>query len=127
MGRSVFAPGSNRRALWGFGTASAAAIALGVAACATSPEMPVAPEEAGPSLLTADVPDAGGDVDSGTPQCPSNDCLPFHLDCNGDAGDGCEANIRSDIDNCGGCGIQCVVDGGVAPPFTRPACVDGKC
>jgi hypothetical protein len=60
-------------------------------------------------------------------QCPSNKCLPFHLDCNGDASDGCEANIRSDIHNCGGCGVSCLDDGGTAPPYTRPACINGAC
>jgi hypothetical protein len=104
---------------------AATAAALGLVACSSKDEpVPSAPLDAS---VSADVtaPDAG--VDTGAPQCPSNDCLPFHLDCNADAGDGCETNIRTDIENCGACGKHCEVEGGVAPPHSRPACVDGAC
>lgn len=41
-------------------------------------------------------------------------------DCDGLAGNGCEANLRSDPQNCGGCGIRCTgVEG--------QACVNGQC
>jgi hypothetical protein len=114
------------RVAWLVATA-ALAVALSVLACSSSKDEPAPapvpdasmPEEA------ATAPDAG--VDTGAPQCPSNDCLPNHLDCNGDAGDGCETNIRADLENCGACGKRCEADGGVPPPHTRPACVDGAC
>ena len=73
------------------------------------------------------LPDSGGDVDTDVRLCPSNDCLPFHLDCNGDAADGCEANTRTDVANCGGCGITCAGDDASLPPNTKLACVEGKC
>lgn len=52
--------------------------------------------------------------------CPDGTCQyscdgPLK-DCNSDPVDGCEADIASDADNCGGCGIEC--DG---------ICTDGVC
>lgn len=76
------------------------------------------PQELGP-----DAGDAGPDV----PMCPSNACLKYHEDCNGDPKDGCEANIRQDVKNCGGCGKSCVSDDGGSPPFSTPACMNGGC
>jgi hypothetical protein len=83
--------------------------------------------DAGPALVPdADVGDAPADV----ALCPTNDCLPFHKDCNSDAGDGCEANVRLDPNNCGNCGKSCYIDidgSAGAPPFSTPACVNGGC
>ncbi len=42
-----------------------------------------------------------------------------YRDCNGDVNDGCEADAKNDLDNCGACGNVC-------PPGTDH-CVDGKC
>ena len=35
------------------------------------------------------------------------ECPPGYMDCNGDSGDGCEVNIKTDKENCGQCGNQC--------------------
>jgi hypothetical protein len=48
-------------------------------------------------------------------------CNPGFEDCNGNAADGCEAEIATDIDNCGGCGDKCGDFGGIA------TCDQGVC
>jgi hypothetical protein len=99
------------------------AMAMAVVACATAGETPPVEDVADASFGTLP-------GDAGAPEvksCPSNICLDFRYDCNGEAGDGCEANIRSDVGNCGACGTVCALDGGAAPDFTRPACLDGGC
>lgn len=100
------------------------AVAFALVACATASEMPLPATEAGTTLPSDMLSDAGPEAEA--PLCPSNACPAFHLDCNTDAGDGCEVNVRTDLDNCGGCGNRCD-DGGAPPPYTRPACLDGKC
>lgn len=45
-------------------------------------------------------------------------CAPGWGDCNGDPGDNCETNLRSDPNNCGGCGITCQAN--------QP-CIGGQC
>ena len=47
-------------------------------------------------------------------------CYPGFADCNHNLFDGCEADLRSDQENCGGCGVACDVAKG------QP-CVGGKC
>lgn len=101
--------------------------ALALVACATTRDRFAPETEAGAELPSDPLPsDGDAGVEAGPPQCPSNECLPFHLDCNTDAGDGCEANVRTDLENCGGCGTRCD-DGGAPPPHTRPACLEGQC
>ncbi len=46
-------------------------------------------------------------------------CTQGWFDCDGDAGNGCEANLAFDSHNCGGCGNQC--------PVEAPACNGGAC
>lgn len=103
-----------------FGIVGAVASVFVIVACGSERE----PLEEGPSAPdAAAVTDAGGDVRL----CPSNSCLPYHLDCNGEASDGCEVNSRTDIANCGGCGIKCEEVDGSAPVNTKLVCIDGKC
>ncbi len=56
---------------------------------------------------------------SGT--CAIASCNTGFVDCNGFAGDGCEANIVSDPNNCGHCFGQCSRNNGV------PICNNGQC
>lgn len=37
----------------------------------------------------------------------SSECMPGFSDCNGDPSDGCEVELASDRENCGGCGLVC--------------------
>jgi hypothetical protein len=57
--------------------------------------------------------------------CPNNACAPHHADCNKDASDGCEANLKASIDNCGSCGTVCSEAG--LPNDAVPFCSDGGC
>lgn len=52
-------------------------------------------------------------------ECNSVTSYFDYRDCNGDVNDGCEADAKNDLDNCGSCGNVC-------PPGTDH-CVDGKC
>jgi hypothetical protein len=49
-------------------------------------------------------------------------CEPGTGDCDGDPANGCEANLESDVQNCGGCGLVCML-----PPDATIACVEGAC
>ena len=56
--------------------------------------------------------------------CGANCRLSCNLgydDCNGDAEDGCEIDIRTSLEHCGGCQIPCSSAGGTA------ACDNGNC
>lgn len=56
-------------------------------------------------------------------QCgPPLQCDDGKRDCKNGATDGCETDIRSDVNNCGGCAIVCAT-----PPSGEAACVEGKC
>lgn len=48
------------------------------------------------------------------------ECLSGFADCNGDANDGCEVDLRVHPANCGACGNTCDFSGG------QP-CIEGKC
>jgi hypothetical protein len=114
---------------WGFRASIVIGATAAAIACATTESRMDAAsqsEDSDPSFAgDAEAGVAHEKPDAGT--CPSNACLPFRRDCNGDAGDGCEANIRADIQNCGSCGNACVTDGGKGPAYTQPMCTDGGC
>ena len=65
-----------------------------------------------------------------TPQCVSGQCTFFcnmgFADCNAAFVDGCEVNTQSDINNCGSCGLTCVVANG-SPVCTGSTCQVGIC
>jgi serine/threonine-protein kinase len=52
-------------------------------------------------------------IQNATPRCNRSHacdvavCYPGFQDCNGQDGDGCETNVRTDPDNCGACGRSC--------------------
>ncbi len=50
-------------------------------------------------------------IPNGTPSCVNSGCVPVcsagFRDCNGIYADGCEANLNTDVANCGGCGRAC--------------------
>ncbi|MBI2395525.1 MAG: hypothetical protein HYV09_38520 [Deltaproteobacteria bacterium] len=48
-------------------------------------------------------------------------CLTGFADCDGNAANGCEVNLTSDVAHCGTCGKVCTVANGT------PACVGGAC
>jgi hypothetical protein len=54
--------------------------------------------------------------------CETGACKPGFEDCNKNLADGCEAELGTDISNCGGCGKSC-------DPFANanPACESGVC
>ncbi|MEZ4407319.1 MAG: hypothetical protein R3A52_12690 [Polyangiales bacterium] len=54
-------------------------------------------------------------------RCTVLRCDDGYADCDGDASNGCEVNLRSDAANCNACGSACMVSGGT------PACVAGVC
>jgi hypothetical protein len=54
-------------------------------------------------------------------KCALN-CEAGFADCNGDATDGCEVVVATDVKNCGTCGMACT-----PPPNSTMACVAGKC
>ncbi|APR82660.1 Hypothetical protein A7982_08009 [Minicystis rosea] len=41
-------------------------------------------------------------------KCVIASCMPGFQDCNGDAADGCEADLGTDPHNCGTCGTNCI-------------------
>src|SRR5262249_42380476 len=56
-----------------------------------------------------------------TSMCAITSCMQGYGDCNGSAGDGCEATLATDVNNCSMCGMKCVVANGV------PSCGGGVC
>ena len=53
--------------------------------------------------------------------CSDIDCENGSANCDGDAQNGCETDIRSETMNCGQCGLYCAISGAYA------GCVDGEC
>jgi hypothetical protein len=88
--------------------------------------------------------DAGSrsSVDAGSPGLPPKDassseyrnadggCRDGFADCDGNARNGCEANLGEDIENCGACGHACGNDGTTSLACTAgrctPTCADGR-
>jgi len=66
-----------------------------------------------PSLCMSGICEAG---DGGVEDCPTG-----FSNCNVDPGDGCEVDVRSDLDNCGACDSPCQV------PHATPTCSAGVC
>jgi hypothetical protein len=64
---------------------------------------------------------------NGTPTCSSSVCTiacsAGYGNCDNDASNGCEVNLKSDINNCNGCGagFKCPTVGGI------PVCTNGAC
>ena len=54
--------------------------------------------------------------------CTLGGCKPGFRDCNMSYGDGCEASVLNDPNNCGACGANCG-----AVPHARASCVNGMC
>ena len=59
-------------------------------------------------------------------------CLQGFSDCNGAPGDGCEINVRCDVNNCGGCGIKCAagvdcINGACGCPLGLTQCEEPTC
>jgi hypothetical protein len=50
-------------------------------------------------------------------------CKAGFANCNEDTADGCETNVASDVNNCGGCGVHCAA----GPNVAGQACVKGTC
>lgn len=69
--------------------------------------------DAGPRTPDPDPPepDAGPPArDAGPPSTLPNACAPATADCDGDAANGCEADLRRDRAHCGSCDVACQAD-----------------
>lgn len=75
----------------------------------------------------ADCPLGGGCASNNdcvaTTVCAAGQCAcgAGQADCNGSPGDGCEVNIATQTNNCGGCNLVC------NPPNAAPVCNGGQC
>ena len=68
-----------------------------------------------------------GTVKNGYPACTSGKCVVSGCNkgfgnCDGDDTNGCETATSSSVDNCGACGMKCVVG-----PNADVSCLNGKC
>jgi hypothetical protein len=54
-------------------------------------------------------------------------CDVGFADCNGRAGDGCEANISSDANNCGSCGTVCAAPNAIETSCNASSCEPTLC
>ncbi len=61
------------------------------------------------------------DWDATLPLTATIDCSEGLADCDGDVSNGCETDLLTDTNNCGGCGAICSDEEGF------PECVDGSC
>jgi len=65
-------------------------------------------------------------MDHASPRCDTGRCVvtcePGWSNCNGDPADGCEVNVLTSLDNCGGCGTACF-----APNHNNVRCEGGQC
>src|SRR5664280_417953 len=53
--------------------------------------------------------------------CAMGTCNAGYADCDGNPANGCEVNLKTDINNCNACGTICSASGGT------PACTAGSC
>ena len=53
--------------------------------------------------------------------CVIGECNEGYANCNGEDGDGCEADLMSDVNHCGACGVICNLANAVS------TCVNGVC
>ena len=67
--------------------------------------------ECWPGELLSGTPCEGGTCDSG--ECVQT-CDVGFADCDGQSENGCETNITSSVDDCGGCGLACTNPNGIA-------------
>jgi hypothetical protein len=71
-------------------------------------------------------------VANGTPgcsqfQCGIAACDPGFADCHGGAVDGCETNLKTDVDNCNACGASCPVVANGSRTCDNGGCAIGTC
>ena len=59
--------------------------------------------------------------------CAVVSCKAGFADCNGQAGDGCEVNLTTDLANCGGCKSPCGALANATVACSSGKCVIGKC
>jgi hypothetical protein len=69
-------------------------------------------------------------VANGTPGCANSNCTVAGCnmgwgDCNGQAGDGCEVNLTTNLSNCGSCGNNCQTK--CTANVTATTCNSGTC
>jgi hypothetical protein len=74
------------------------------------------------SCAACDVPNATATCQNDG--CALQSCNPGFEDCDGDPANGCEIDVDSDPDNCGGCGNACAAPG---QPGTCVYCQQGQC
>ena len=55
--------------------------------------------------IPCDISGTGETCSTGT--CVPTTCNQGFDDCDGNSGNGCETNVLTDVDHCGGCGVQC--------------------
>lgn len=115
-------------------------VAATVAACVSSPEVPIgtdcedgfcADASAPPPTFTpppaADGGEAGASVDVPPPllECIGTDCPYPYADCSKSPSSfRCQTNLMNDPANCGACGVSCLGFGGIN---MGASCIDGKC
>jgi hypothetical protein len=69
-----------------------------------------APDASAPDASAPDASDRMPAPDSGPPPPLPTPCAAFVVDCDGDAANGCEADLRTDRAHCGACEVACQSD-----------------
>ena len=78
-------------------------------------------ENCGACDRLCDPPNGVGACSAGA--CIIQACLPGFGDCNGDPLDGCETNVRDNVDNCGACGQPCKDNHALGRSCSQGLCV----